>query len=180
MVIIFLLVVLLFNSPSECDGYTSRNPLATHLSLPDNVSEPNNLPPMPYYVTPNETNTVTSYIYNTVDNSTPTIYAYNTEPSTHESYLNNAMDNAMDNAVRNNAVGNVRDMYGVYGGTFAGAQSEGFYNRLPTIAEQVPQKYINLYDTLHFSKHPVKQYPSKPNMVYLPQINTPIEPGWKF
>ena len=167
IICIFIVIVLLHSNMYSCntDGYTGRNPLATHLSLPDNVSEPNVLPPLPYYRTPNETNAITNYIYNASDGSVPTVYAYNQYMTTHE-------PEGMHN------YNGSYDIFGPYGGKFAGAQSEGFTPK--RLIEPRPAKNELLLNTLHFSNHSVQQYPSKKNPLYLPQVNTPIEPGWRY
>ena len=170
-----IIVVLHSNMFSSCtDGYTGRNPLARHLSLPDNVSEPNILPAIPYYRTPNETNTITNYIYNASDGSVPTVYAYN-------QYMTSYEPEGMSS----------HDIFGPYGGTFANAQSEGMQgcakvpgiipilNKVPGIIPRPNKTLLNL-NTLDFTNTNTKVRPSKKNPLYLPQVGTPIEPGWKY
>ena len=178
VICVFIVIVLLHTNNYSChaEGYTGRNPLATYLSLPDNVSEPQSLPQLPYYTTPNETNAITNYIYNSIDGSSPTIYAYNSNDTPSISGMTNRTGSY--------------DIYGPYGGTFAGAQSEGFTPRplnklieprpLNKLIEPRPPKNKLLLNTLQFGDGPTIQYPSKKNPFYLPQINTPIEPGWRY
>lgn len=169
VICVFIVIVLLHSDSYSCnaEGYTGRNPLATYLSLPDNVSEPQSLPQLPYYTTPNETNTITNYIYNSTDGSYPTTYAYNSNDTPSISGMTNRTGSY--------------DIYGPYGGTFAGAQSEGFAPYpLNKLIEQRPPKNKLLLNTLRFGNTPARQYPSKKNPLYLPQINTPVEPGWRY
>jgi hypothetical protein len=172
MICVFILLFVLHSDMYNChEGYTGRNPLARHLSLPDNVSEPNVLPVLPYYRTPNETNAITNYIYNASDGSVPTVYAYN-------QYMTSQETEGM--------IGS-HDIFGPYGGTFANAQSEGFtpkrlIKQRPSVPliEQRPAKNQLLLNTLQFNDVPIQHYPSKKNPLYLPQLNTPIEPGWRY
>jgi hypothetical protein len=143
------------------DGMHERSPLATYLSLPDNVSEQNILPKLPYYTTPDYSSHVTSYAYNMSDGDMPTLYIYN---SNVKSNINCNVNSNVKSNVKSNVNSNVNS-----------SNIEEFVPLLEKISAADVASHMSNLTVLN---HKAEVLPTPMNPLYLPQIGTPIERGW--
>jgi hypothetical protein len=131
-----------------------RPPIATYLSLPDKISDPYVMPPIPQYLAPADYANPTDYSYNAIDGSKPMNYTYNSKCD-----FGCDMNNE-------NKLWYQRNM-----------------NRQPLIKSPAHQKISDWtmrtsFNDLNMSNHKVYAKPTYANLEYLPLINMPYEPGY--